>query len=376
MMSLRTSRCGIACAVVFLLFGTRAFGGTASVRSETREQEARGGRAENVQFQVGEGGIVRIFYDLVADNPQGLLGVRLVVSVDSGQTFDLVPSRVSGDVGAAIVPGPGKQIRWESLRDVERLDVDRIRVRLLITAIVAAVPRSSWAVSAALIPAWRMPGGLEKALFGVTTSDYRIGGSELRIGFARGRSESGDWGFALVMKRLQAGTFVARGSPVPRNVATTTYSVTDGMWLTGAEVYKFLPVLRLGRRHQLGVVVAAGAAIKPGGSVERRIDGAIFASDPFATATPRMVSQGPGVMVDDLGTLVDVPAGRTEVVDRVAARDLFHLSTWSSNPQVAGRLELAWAATLQPKTKLRVSGGLNYPALQIFSIEIVRFLGR
>lgn len=363
---------GHRAAAVVVMTGALAFGAAQVVDA----MQDAAGRAEHMQFAVAEGGVVRVFYDLVADNPQQLLGVRLLISRDGGQTFDLTPSTVSGDVGPAIAPGPGKRIIWESARDVERLDIDRLRVRVVVSVIsVSRTPPSFWGVSASLAPDWRMASGPRTAFFAERVSDYRVAGAEFRIGIVRGRTESGDWGFAVVRKMIKRGSFVAKDTILGQET-TTTYRVTEGAWLTGVEVYKFLPFLKVGGRQQFGVVLAAGASGKPGGTVERRIEGIIFASDPSLTPNPPVVTRGPGFMYDDWRTVVAVPSGQTSVVDRVDAWKLVDVSVWSSTPQVLARAELAWAVTLRSDTKIRVSGGVNFPGFQVFSIEMVHLLGR
>jgi hypothetical protein len=372
MIPTRASTRELLCACLLtLFFGPSAFGESAAVPG--RSQEA--GRADNVQFEVVEGRSVRIFYDLVAGDPNVLLNVRLVVSQDGGQTFDLVPRSVSGAVGPAVAPGRGKEIRWEAARDIERLEVEQLRVRVLVSAIVAQRPRSSWGVSGSFVPDWRMPSGLERVFFALNTTDYRVSGSELRVGVVRGRTDAGDWGFALVMKRVKAGSFVSRSLDIHGFTEVITYTA-DSLWFTGGEIYKFLPFVRIGDRQQVGIVIAAGVSLQPGGTVERRIDGPVFVSDPYSTSTPQVVPEGPGVMIDDHGSIVNVLPGSRNVIDSVKATRLFDKSIWSSNPQVLGRVELAWALTLSSRARLRVSGGFNFPTVQLFSVELVQFVGR
>ena len=70
-------------------------------------------------------GIVHVFYDLVADDPQATFDVTLQVSQDAGETFDLTATSVSGDAGQEIGVGGGKRIVWEAGRDVERMEVEK-----------------------------------------------------------------------------------------------------------------------------------------------------------------------------------------------------------------------------------------------------------
>src|SRR5262245_53586992 len=158
-------------------------------------------RAENVRFEVADGGIVRVYYDLVSDNPQQVAGVRLMVSRDGGQTFDFTATTVSGDIGPAVGPGTGKQIRWEAARDVERLDAALLRFRIVVTTVgITQAPRRFWGVVGSFVPDSRVPSSLSKSLFNAQTADLR--GAEFRIGIARGRSLGRDWGISAVLRRL------------------------------------------------------------------------------------------------------------------------------------------------------------------------------
>lgn len=97
-----------------------------------RAQATTRATVENTQIAI-RGGIVTITYDLVASEVQRALDVSLEVSTDGGQTFDLQPRSMSGDVGRAVPPGRGKQIVWESGKDVENLQTSQFRFRVVIT---------------------------------------------------------------------------------------------------------------------------------------------------------------------------------------------------------------------------------------------------
>ena len=93
----------------------RASGGLQVVSSPDNVQNLR---VEHVEL-----GVVHVFYDLVADDPQATFDVILQVSQDAGETFDLRATSVSGDAGQEIGVGGGKRIVWEAGRDVERMEV-------------------------------------------------------------------------------------------------------------------------------------------------------------------------------------------------------------------------------------------------------------
>lgn len=91
------------------------------------------GDAQNVRFEQREEGVVHIFYDLISSDPRGVFAVRLEASSDGGATFGIRPQSATGDVGTGVTPGVGKRIVWESAKDVERLQLDRYRFRIVAT---------------------------------------------------------------------------------------------------------------------------------------------------------------------------------------------------------------------------------------------------
>jgi hypothetical protein len=348
-----------------------ALAGVSGQRLEAAPLQQPIGRAENVRFEVAEGGVVRIFYDLIAD-PGQVVGIRLLVSQDGGQMFALTAASVSGDVGPAVVPGTGKRITWESARDVERLDADRLRIRLEVAALaVIQQPRRFWGVSVSAVPHWSVPANIGDDVFNGQRSD--VGAAELRVAIVRGASQGGDWGISLVRKRLEPGSAVARRGPLSP-IMTTTYTVTsDSGWLTGVEVHTFRPFVNIGSRVQVGVLLAAGLANYLNGTVERRTESPIYATNPlFSSTPPQVVPVGPGFALDRSGVIVAVPAGETGVVDKVEAKELYGGAGWNV---LRARAELAASFALRNRMALRVSGGFNFPGVQLFSVEFAHFFG-
>jgi hypothetical protein len=84
---------------------------------------------------VVRGGLVEVSYDLTTDNPSRRFSVALTVSDDGGQTFEIVPRTVSGDVGATVAGGTGKRITWEAARDVETIELGSLRYRVVATPV-------------------------------------------------------------------------------------------------------------------------------------------------------------------------------------------------------------------------------------------------
>jgi hypothetical protein len=330
-------------------------------------------RAENLRFDVAEAGVVRIFYDLLADNPQQLLGVRLVVSQDGGQTFDVTATTVSGDVGPAVVPGSGKRITWEAARDVERLDASRLRLRLVVTiAVSLQKPRRFWGVSAAVVPHWREWSGVATTLFDAQRASF--GGSELRVGIMRGRSQGRDWGVSLVSKGMKTGSTLVR-ELYGGSVENDTYSVTPGgVWLTGAELDMFVPFTKIGERVEVGALLAGGLGGTFRGTVERRTAGPIYNANPYTNPSAKVVEVGPGFIMDGRGNVREVLPGERVAMQRVAAGDL-RVSGWDVGAQLLGRAELAASFLVRPQLKVRVTGGFNFPGFHLLGVELVHLFG-
>jgi hypothetical protein len=97
------------------------------------------GEAQNVRFELREDGIVHIFYDLISSDPRAVFSVQLEASQDSGTTFGLKPQSTSGDTGDGVRPGTGKRIVWDSGKDVERVQIDLFRFRIVATGAPLAV---------------------------------------------------------------------------------------------------------------------------------------------------------------------------------------------------------------------------------------------
>ena len=81
-------------------------------------------------------GIVTISYDLSAPEARGTLDATLEVSINGGQTYDVQPRSMSGDVGPAVSPGRSKRIVWEAGKDVESLQTDQFRFRIVIRVVM------------------------------------------------------------------------------------------------------------------------------------------------------------------------------------------------------------------------------------------------
>jgi hypothetical protein len=96
------------------------------------------GRVDNVRVERSPGEVVTISYDLISEDAKAVFQVVLLVSQDGGKTFDLKPRSVTGDVGSGIRAGATKKIVWEAGKDVENLQMDLFRFRVVTEAAQAS----------------------------------------------------------------------------------------------------------------------------------------------------------------------------------------------------------------------------------------------
>src|SRR5687768_11228662 len=110
---------------------------------------------------------------------------------------------------------------------------------------------AQWGVSVGFTPRWR---GIDSMVTGDRSTPVTLEGTELRLGFVRGRERSGDWGISFMWKDVKEGLTVGDPNDFYRRVTTTR-----GTAIVGAEVHKFIPFARLRNRLQVGVNLAGGA---------------------------------------------------------------------------------------------------------------------
>jgi hypothetical protein len=210
---------------------------------------------------------------------------------------------------------------------------------LLACACVLAIPRPSaaqiddpaWGITAGFSPQWSVPGDWLAGLF--DASSLEVKGPEFRIGVIRGTTLGGEWGVSLIHKRLaKESTLAIEGST---DILTV---VADDAELVGVEVHRFFPFARPGNRVQIGVNLGGGIAQLRG----------------FVT----------GSYVGVTSTDFTLPFPEAFVV---AGREIDWIPL--------ARAELAVAALMGERMKVRVSGGFNMPGFQIVSLSFSYLLG-
>ena len=152
----------------------RTFVAIVTVLAAARAGHAQArGPAPNVTAVV-RGGVVIVSYDLPSTDPAASFSVALEVSDDLGKTYNVRPRTLSGDVGPAVRAGTGKQITWEAARDVENLQLDRYRYRVMTEMIRGRAPTAGGTQPAAAPPVQRpaeatavsKPGGGKGGMWG------------------------------------------------------------------------------------------------------------------------------------------------------------------------------------------------------------------
>lgn len=175
------------------------------------------GEITNLRASVVGPGTVEIRYDL--GTPRGGLAfdVSIVASEDGGVTFPIKLSSVSGDVGAAIMPGTDKRVVWNAARDVERAAFDRFLYQVTATALPPAAPPRPSGNANSPAPAQSRGGGGTKWLL--------IGGGVAAAGAAAALAGGGG-----------AATPSAAAPPLPTRAVVTATVVPNPVPFSGSPI--------------------------------------------------------------------------------------------------------------------------------------------
>lgn len=251
----------------------------------------------------------------------------------------------AGHYGSAVCSGPGKAGHYESAARHVPAEAGHygavLRPGALVLAVAtllalpaaasAQIDDTSWGITAGVSPQWSMPGTIFADLFDATRIDVK--GPEFRVGVIRGTTLGGEWGVSLIHKRLsRESTIELEGSDDLLTV------VTDDAELIGLEVHRFFPFARAGR-VQIGINAGGGIAQLRG----------------FVT-----------------GTYI----GSTTTNFTVPFPDAFGVTGRQIDWLPLGRAELAAAAMVGERLKIRVSGGFNMPGFQVVSLTFSYLLGQ
>ena len=184
--------------------------------------------------------------------------------------------------------------------------------------------RSGWGLQASFAPQWTVPEPAQ-ALFGDEAS---IEGDDLRIGFVRGRTLSGDWGLSFVRKKIKDGSYV---------VIDDYWRFSRDVVVSGVALDKFTPFGTIKQRVQIGITYGIGAGWAEGDVQEAELrTGRVYATEPSFMLSPM-----------DAG-LSFVPMAR---------------------------LELTAAVIVIRGVKIKATGGFNYPGVSKISVGAVYIFG-
>jgi len=197
----------------------------------------------------------------------------------------------------------------------------------------AQLDEPSWGISVGFAPLWRVPDTLAGVF---DANELDIKGRELRVGLVRGTTLGGEWGISLVHKRLSEKSIVS-----VRQSNDVISVVTDDAELLGVEVHRFFSFVRAGRA-QIGVNLGGGVAQMRG----------------FVTGS------------------VDPRGGGVAIQAPIGFSELFTLTGRDIDVFPLARAELAVAAMIGDRTKVRVGSGFNMPGVQIVSVSLSVLMGR
>lgn len=187
-----------------------------------------------------------------------------------------------------------------------------------------------WGVSVGLTPAWDTGTGV-RYLFKADRIDLH--GSEIRLGFVRGRQLEGDWGISYVQKAINEDSSLdVNVLDCRRGACGTFYRTLPQTRLTGFEFHHFEPFKTWRNRIQLGMVGAIGIGWMRGNVNKRTVS-------------------------DDSDVSLEAPAGE--------------LFPPSNDVVPLLKIEIAGVGLVARGVKIRASGGFSMPGYHTFSVTFV-----
>lgn len=210
---------------------------------------------------------------------------------------------------------------------------------LVLSTPAAAQDRASrWGVRASFTPNWELHDSIK--IFD-EDEEGTLKGTEFSIGFVRGSSAGGDWGVSFVRKpfddesgsiRLDQDCFNQAQTICRPNTEVMRF---DGVYLNAFEIHWFKPFVTIARRVQIGLNVGGGLGSFNGNIV---------------TITDRFEPTG----FNQNGPTGFVPVHEEEV--NLAKDEILPVFPLF-------KLEAEGAVTVAPGLKIKVAGGVNFPAV-------------
>jgi hypothetical protein len=186
----------------------------------------------------------------------------------------------------------------------------------------SARPPLRWGVIGSFAP-WTADNRF-KVFYDARTLDFA--GDEVRFGIARGSTRRGEFAFLYVKKRIDEGSTLT-------DLNHRTFVIGPEVYVTGFMAEQFVPFGTIARTVQIGFVMAAGAGKAHGHAIS---------------------------VADD--TAVD-------------AHRVLRVFAQPREFQPLARAELAIAVAAAPGTKLRFSGGFDWPGSTKLSVSAMYFFG-
>jgi hypothetical protein len=242
-------------------------------------------------------------------------------------------------------------------------------------------PPTSWGVVGTFVPEWHIPPPLETiAALHFSEDDIAIDkqnlqGIEFRLGVARGRARSGDWGVSFLRRTFDdVATAGISGGGCIGNLAALqcedfgTELTRRNVLLSGVEAYKFMPFVTIAERVQVGLNVAGGFGFMSGNV------------DTKTTNTKYTCAFPPGVFPEPEGSDEPFAACKGGTISNVrtietgrSTADVSRILKSDSKMLPIGKVELGAAVIAGPRVKVRVAGGFSYPGVNAVSISGVYF---
>jgi hypothetical protein len=253
---------------------------------------------------------------------------------------------------------------------------------------------SRWGAIGSVVPRWEIPPSLEPIATlhfsedDAPIKDLDLRGGELRIGIARGRMLSGDWGVSYVRRTYVDRDIEGRRSPGCQGSQgpgqSSFVQECEELWtnlgrrdvrLNGLEVHKFVSFATIAQRVQIGMNFGGGF-----GSVNGNIDTTSFRSTFRCTFPPGTLPPyfDPNFeFTDDFHPCTGSTISNLNTVQTGSSSgDVTRMLTLETSKTLPiGRVEIAGAVLVGPSFKVRVAGGLNYPGTSAISVTGLYFFG-
>ncbi len=240
-----------------------------------------------------------------------------------------------------------------------------------------ARPKARWGVLVGITPSWTTPAEWGQLFLQDldTSRPTRFEGRDLRIGVVRSRQLGFEWGLSYVRKSVNKnfelpmypGSVTFNEQTFP---SIEHYTGIENVEVTGLDSHVVIPAGRIGRRVQIGALLAGGVGIMPETPVKLTIDG-----PPFYECGSFLPLVNPpatnGCVRENSVNLPLTPGARsastTTAFNEISPTDQIWLFM---------RTQIAVDVMITGPLKVRFAGGLNFPSAQYFGVDLVYLVTR